>query len=67
MKSQPAQLTWEVYVTCPHCEAQFDVASTDDHNELAARIFTNEWDALDGFETECPECGKEFEMGGIEY
>ena len=64
-----ALLDWSLYVDCPKCGLNNNLASClhDADNTIARRIFTNEWDALEGWEVTCEGCKHEFLLGGVEY
>ena len=64
-----ALLDWHAFVNCPHCSSQVDLSDIDSDcdNKLAKAVFTNNWTRCCGMEFECPDCGKEFEISGLEY
>ena len=64
-----ASLGWNLYVDCPKCGMSNNLASCihDADDTIACRIFTNEWDALKGWEVTCEGCKHEFLLGGVEY
>ena len=64
-----ARLDWSLYVDCPRCDESFDLVDIDDDhdNTLAKKIFTNQWDQVNGHEVTCPYCAHEFTLGGVEY
>jgi phage terminase large subunit GpA-like protein len=67
--TQTARLDWSLYVTCPKCDESNDLNSGDHdcENQIARRIFTNEWDKLKDWEVTCEHCGHEFKLAGVEY
>lgn len=64
-----AQLDWSLYVACPKCDESNDLASAkhDPEHDIGRRIFTNDWDALKGWEVTCEHCGNEFQIERVEY
>jgi hypothetical protein len=64
-----ALLDWSLYVDCPNCECNNDLARPghDIEHDIARRIFTNEWDKLAGWEVTCEHCGHQFLLDGVEY
>ena len=64
-----ALLDWGLHVDCPKCGLSNNLASVlhDAENTIARHIFTNEWDALEGWEVTCEGCKHEFLLGGVEY
>lgn len=67
MQRPTAQLYWKVLVNCPYCGDQFDLSEQDEDNWLSTRIFTNQWEKLEGAEVFCPRCSHEFEIDKVEY
>lgn len=69
-KTKPiGYLDWQLNVDCPRCQDNFDAVDVDAQNGyiIAKRVFSNQWDDVAGCELTCPNCGHEFELGGIEY
>lgn len=69
MKRVTANLSYEVYVTCPHCNHNFDVISdehSDSEGQYSKPLFNNKWDNIDLTE-QCPSCEGEFTVSSIEY
>lgn len=62
-----ARLDYSLHVDCPGCHESFDLVDTDDHSEIANRIFNNAWDKLKGYEVVCPHCQHEFQIEKVEY
>ena len=63
-----ACLSWSLDVECPGCKEDIDLSACDtDDYSIARRIFTNEWDKLQGHEITCPHCAHEFTLDGVEY
>ena len=62
-----AYLDWSLDVECPKCDYHFDLVELDDENQLAEWIFDNRRNEIKGYEVECPNCGKEFKLDGVEY
>lgn len=64
-----ALLEWSLYVDCPKCSESNNLAGSqhDTEHEIAHRIFTNEWDKLQGWEVTCEHCGHEFTIEKVEY
>jgi hypothetical protein len=64
-----AHLDWSLTVTCPGCGQEFDVVEQDSCNDyvIAKKIFSNDWDAVEGCVITCEECEVEFELEGVEY
>lgn len=67
MKQAYAQLEWNLWIECPHCEYEFDLAQENDDGWVSTPIFNNKWDDLKGEEVECPECKKSFLIESVEY
>ena len=76
MEKVPATLSLEVTVNCPHCDAYLDLAGAEfpylnDEGQVLGQLFKADnpsW--KEDFEVEsveCPECGKEFNVEGIEW
>lgn len=68
-KKPTALLEWSLYVRCPKCSENNDLALArhDCEHDIARRIFTNKWDKLAGWEVTCEHCDHEFLLGGVEY
>ncbi|CAH9012348.1 hypothetical protein VPHF35G1_0042 [Vibrio phage F35 g1] len=69
MKSVTANLSYEVYVTCPHCGHNFDAISdeySDNEGQYSKPLFNNKWDDINLIE-QCQSCEGEFTVSGIEY
>ena len=69
-ESKPiAQLDWSLRVECPNCNESLDAAGIDAGNDytITKMVFSNRWDDITGCSITCPECGHEFELGGMEY
>ena len=66
MKKSTAQLSWSLWIECPHCSHDFDLADYDEEGQWSTPIFNNEWDKLSGEEVECPECTKVFQIEEVE-
>ena len=63
-----ACLSWSLDVECPGCKKDIDLSDCDtDDFSIARRIFTNEWDKLQGHEITCPHCTHEFALDSVEY
>ena len=64
-----ALLDWSLDVDCPKCSLSNNLASArhDTENDIARRIFTNDWDKLEGWEVKCEGCGHLFEIERVEY
>lgn len=64
-----ALLHWSLYVDCPQCEKENDLALQfhDKDYDIAKRIFTNKWDLLAGWEVTCSHCGHEFKIEKVWY
>lgn len=60
MRKETAVLTWSLYIECPYCHTDFDLAEYDDDSVYSMPIFNNKWDDLKGEEVECPDCGEYF-------
>ena len=55
LKQRPTmQLWWHLYVDCPKCGTTTDAAKHDQENSVADRLFSNQWDKLEGHELTCP-------------
>lgn len=61
--------SWCLDVECPQCKEEFDAAAQDAEGDcvIAKKIFNNDWDSVAGCELTCPNCGHEFQIGGVEY
>ncbi len=70
MKSQ-ITMNLSLFVDCPHCDEQIDLTSQtyNDESQITRHIFSDGlWQkALDGEFVECEHCGKNIELGEIEY
>lgn len=65
-----ALLDWSLDIECPHCKKGIDLVQYDSVSGdygIAKKIFTNNWQDLEGWKIECPNCEKEFELAGVEY
>lgn len=65
-----AYIDWSLDIECPHCEENVDLVqyeSDTGDNSIAGRIFTNQWDKLNGMIIECPYCRKDFTIDKVEY
>jgi hypothetical protein len=64
-----ALLDWSLYVDCPECELSNNLTEPQHEVEfeIARRIFTNEWDKLEGWEVVCEGCGCEFKIEKVVY
>jgi len=60
-------LSWSLTVECPFCERELDESEIDQDGEIARKIFSNQWDKIEGEKIECPGCCHEFELGEVEY
>jgi len=70
MKTAIAFLDWSLDVDCPHCGENVDLVRLErdgGDNSIATRIFTNNWDALKGWDVECPNCKHDFTLDHVEY
>lgn len=65
-----AFLDWSLDIDCPHCGKEVDLvqyeADTGDY-DIAKLVFTNRWDALEGWTVECPHCERDFNIDKVEY
>lgn len=61
------RIMFEMNVTCPVCDHEFDLVDADDYGFYAKPIFENRWEDLDGEEVTCPECDIDFKISQIEY
>jgi Zn finger protein HypA/HybF involved in hydrogenase expression len=64
-----ANLDWSLYVYCPKCEQDNDLARArhDRENDIAKHIFSNDWDKLNDWEVTCEHCSHEFKIEKVEY
>lgn len=64
-----AQVEWSLYVECPVCEWDNDLADPehDTEHDIARHIFSNNWDSLSGWKVTCESCGHTFEIEKVEY
>ena len=55
MKKAKAILVWHLFIDCPHCGKQLDLADGEyDQDGIYSRpIFNNNWDYLKKQEVEC--------------
>lgn len=70
MKQSVAYLGYSIDCDCPHCGENVDVVKCESDagdNSISSRVFTNNWDALEGWPIECPHCNTEFEIERLEY
>jgi len=69
IKRAVAQFDWSLYIECPHCKNDIDLCEYDREigGDISRIVFSDEPEKLKGFEITCPECGKEFEIEGLEY
>ena len=67
MKKVTAILSWMLWIECPECKEDFDLADQDDENDIAMLIFNSKWDMLKDYEVMCPKCALEFMIEEIEY
>ena len=68
MKQALARLSWSLWVDCPECDDEtINLSDVDTDDAIAKAIFNNKWDALIGYEVECPYCGKTFAIEKVEY
>lgn len=60
-----------VNAECPHCEAYIDLMEIKEltaEGDLQSRVFGERFGCKDlDMEVECPDCGKDFAVGEIEY
>lgn len=63
-----ATLSWSLDVECPACKQDNDLSTSphDDDHEFGRAIFSNEWDALNGYEVTCQHCQHEFKIEKVE-
>jgi hypothetical protein len=68
-KRPTALLDWSLHVDCPKCGESNDLARAqhDCEHDIARRIFTNDWDKLEGWEVTCEHCEHEFTIERVEY
>lgn len=64
-----ATLEWSLTVECPACKQDNDLEKSehDCENRIAAKIFNNQWDKLQGHEVTCEHCAHEFTLDKVEY
>ncbi len=62
-----ASLSWSLYVECPNCEEDFDLAEMDEEGFFSTPIFNNQWDDLKDEDVTCPNCEHEMQLGEVEY
>ena len=65
-----AFLDWSLDVDCPNCNETVDLVRLEadaGDNSISGRIFTNNWDALKGWDVECPHCKRDFKIDRVEY
>lgn len=71
IKKVTGSISIEVNVECPHCEAYIDLMEIEcmkGDGFIYARVFGDRFGCKDfGKEIDCPDCGKAFEIGEIEY
>lgn len=71
MNSAEARLDYGVKIDCPRCGLTTDLINddcgADDENEISTPIFTNKWDAINGFEVSCHHCDHEFSISKLVY
>jgi endogenous inhibitor of DNA gyrase (YacG/DUF329 family) len=72
--SGPATIKMSLFlvVECPHCGMDHNLASSefDDGCQFTSIVFSDgyDWrDGMRGMELGCPDCGKTFQLGDIEY
>ncbi len=61
------ELIFSLTVDCPGCEEEIDLTDGEFENLYVDPIFTNEWEALEDEEVECPHCEIKFQIDGVEY
>ncbi|AUS01390.1 hypothetical protein NVP1284A_63 [Vibrio phage 1.284.A._10N.286.55.A5] len=69
MKKVDANLSYELYVDCPHCDHNFDVMSdeySDCDGGYSKPLFNNRWESINVIQS-CPECDGEFVVESIVY
>lgn len=64
---KPAILSWHLFIDCPECKEHVDLADLHSDYGLAQKVFNNKWGDLKGCDVQCPECGHEFKLDGVEY
>ena len=65
-----AQLSWNLWIDCPHCGETLDLSdpeSFDQDGVISIPIFNNKWDNLEGREIECNSCHRSFDIENVEY
>ena len=67
MKKSVANLNWSLWIECPHCGQDIDLADHDEEGQWSDPIFKNEWDKLCGQEVWCPECNETFQVEEVVY
>ena len=67
MKTATPQLGWSLFVECPECGEDFNLAEMDEEGCFSIPIFENKWDELKGQEVTCPKCQSTFALDKVEY
>lgn len=67
MQPPVANLEWSLWVECPACKEDMDIADQDNENTFSQAIFTNQWDKLKGESVTCPKCNHGFAIACVEY
>ncbi len=63
-----ATLYCKLYIECPSCNESFDLFkdNRDDDGVYSIPVFNNEWDDVVGYDEDCPHCGYNIIIDGIE-
>lgn len=69
MLSAEASLSWHLFVECPHCREDIDLADSpyDDEGYFSEPLFNNRWDEIEGKEVDCPKCKNTFSVSSTVY
>lgn len=69
MLSADASLSWNLFIECPHCKEDIDLADSphDDEGYFSEPLFNNKWDRIEGAEVDCPKCKNTFSVSSVVY
>ena len=69
MKKAIANLDWSLFIECPYCNVDMDLADADiDYDYMFSKaIFYNEWENLKDIEVECSFCDQTFLIEEVIY
>ncbi len=67
MLKSEVSLSFSLFVECPYCHTDIDLADHDDDGCYARPIFNNKWEDLKDEEVHCPDCEKVFLIEEVVY